>query len=288
MIAPETTALLASISFALFAVYGWLGLRFSTPLTATVVSLAARTVTLAAGVALAGGVPEYESAAMKIFVFLGLLQTVISLLTFLGLQKVGTSRSQPLRNSYPLWSALIAVVIMREAAAPTVLAGTILAVAGIIAISWKPDTTPHNYRVWHVLYSLLAGFLAGVAFPLRRYGLTMTNEPMFFSFVIAVVSLAGSIPYVFWTRTGQGVLWNRKGIFYFALSGFFEAMGAWLTLAALTGARVVIVSPIVATTPLFSLIISLIFLRGKEQVTGLTIAGTIAVVAGTIAIALGR
>jgi drug/metabolite transporter (DMT)-like permease len=43
-----------------------------------------------------------------------------------------------------------------------------------------------------------------------------------------------------------------------------------------------------ATTPLFSLIISLIFLRGKEQVTGLTIAGTIAVVAGTVAIALGR
>ena len=34
----EVTALLASISFALFAVYGWLGLSHSTPLTATVVS----------------------------------------------------------------------------------------------------------------------------------------------------------------------------------------------------------------------------------------------------------
>jgi uncharacterized membrane protein len=74
----------------------------------------------------------------------------------------------------------------------------------------------------------------------------------------------------------------------FAVSGFCEAVGALLTLVALTGARVVIVSPIVATTPLFSLLISLIFLRGKEQVTGMTITGTMAVVAGTIAIALGR
>jgi hypothetical protein len=44
-------ALLASISFALLAVYGWLGLRHSTPLTATIVSLAARTITLGAAVA---------------------------------------------------------------------------------------------------------------------------------------------------------------------------------------------------------------------------------------------
>jgi drug/metabolite transporter (DMT)-like permease len=45
----------------------------------------------------------------------------------------------------------------------------------------------------------------------------------------------------------------------------------------------VIVSPVVATTPLFSLVISLIFLRGKKSVTSRTILGTVAVVAGTIA-----
>jgi drug/metabolite transporter, DME family len=285
---PEIIAVLASICFALFAVYGWLGLRSSTPLTATVVSLAARTITLAAGVALGGGIPDYESDAMRIFVLLGVLQSAISLLTFLGLQKIGTSRSQALRNSYPLWSALIAIVVVGEHAGAAVLGGTLLVVAGVISISWKPESAPPSYRAWHVLYSLAAGFLAGVAFPLRRHGLTITNEPMFFSFVIAVVSLAGSIPYVLWTRPNQGLLWNRKGVTCFALSGFFEALGALLTLVALTKARVVIVSPIVATTPLFSLILSMIFFRGKEQISGLTVAGTIAVVAGTIAIALGR
>ena len=139
-----------------------------------------------------------------------------------------------------------------------------------------------------MLYSLAAGFLAGLAFPLRRYGLTISNEPIFFSFVIAVVSLLGAVPYIRWTQSDQGLVWNRKGVWYFFVSGFVKRSGALLTLVALTSARVVIVSPIVATTPLFSLVISLIFLRGKEQVTGMTIAGTTAVVAGTVAIALGK
>jgi len=286
--ASEITALLASISFALFAVYGWLGLRYSTPLTATIVSLAARTVTLGVAVLFTGGVPPYARMALAIFVFLGVLQSAISLLTFIGLQKVGTSRSQPLRNSYPLWSAAIAITFMNERAGLAVLGGTLLVVAGVVLISWKPDVSPANYRWWHVLYSLAAGFLAGVAFPLRRYGLTITNEPVFFSAVVAVVSLFGAMPYTFWARGNQRLVWHPRGVIHFFCSGFFEGLGALLTLMALAGGRVVIVSPIVATTPLFSLFIALIFLRGKEQVTGKTILGTTSVVAGTIAIALGK
>ena len=284
----EVTALLASICFALFAIYGWLGLRYSTPLTATVVSLAARTATLGIAVMLFGGVPGFAVTALLVFVVLGAMQTGISLLTFVGLQKIGTSRSQPLRNSYPLWSAVIAIALMGECAGAAVLLGTLLVVAGVVMISWKPETAPPSYRWWHVMYSVAAGFLAGVAFPLRRYGLTITNEPVFFSFVVAIVSLVGAIPYTLWTSGERKLIWQRRAVVDFFLSGFFEALGALLTLMALTTGRVVIVSPIVATTPLFSLIISMIFLRGKEKITSITILGTLADVVGTIAIALGR
>jgi DME family drug/metabolite transporter len=284
----EITALLASISFALFAVYGWLGLRHSTPLTATVISLAARTITLGIAVVLFGGVPDFAKRALVVFIILGLMQTVISLLTFMGLQKIGTSRSQPLRNSYPLWSTVIAIALMGERASAAVLLGTLLVVAGVVIISWKPEVAPPSYRWWHVVYSMVAGFLAGVAFPLRRYGLTITNEPVFFSFVVAIVSLLGAVPYTLWTGGERKLIWHRRAVIDFFLSGFFEALGALLTLIALTTGRVVIVSPIVATTPLFSLMISLIFLRGKERITTVTVLGTMAVVVGTIAITLGR
>jgi drug/metabolite transporter (DMT)-like permease len=233
-------------------------------------------------------VHDFALRALVVFIVLGLMQTGISLLTFIGLQKIGTSRSQPLRNSYPLWSAVIAIALMGERAGPAVLLGTLLVVAGVIMISWKPEAVPPSYRWWHVVYSTVAGLLAGVAFPLRRYGLTITNEPVFFSFVVAIVSLLGAIPYSMWTGGERKLIWHRRAVIDFFLSGFFEALGALLTLIALTTGRVVIVSPIVATTPLFSLVISLMFLRGKEKITAVTVLGTLAVVAGTIAITLGR
>ena len=284
----EITALLASISFALFAVYGWLGLRHSTALTATVVSLAARTITLGVAVVLFGGVPSFALKALVVFIVLGLMQTGISLLTFIGLQKIGTSRSQPLRNSYPVWSAVIAIALMGEHAGAAVLLGTLLVVAGVVMISWKPEAAPPSYRWWHVVYSAVAGLLAGMAFPLRRYGLTITNEPVFFSFVVAIVSLLGAVPYTLWLGGERKLIWHRRALIDFVLSGFFEALGALLTLMALTTGRVVIVSPIVATTPLFSLVLSLIFLRAREKITVVTVLGTMAVVAGTITITLGR
>ncbi|MBM2804562.1 MAG: EamA family transporter [Deltaproteobacteria bacterium] len=284
----EILALFASIAFALFAIYGWLGLHYSTPLTATVVSLAARTITLGVTVAFFGGIPVYVTQALLVFVLLGVLQSAISLLTFIGLQKIGTSRSQPLRNSYPLWSAAIAIALVGERAGVAVLFGTVMVVIGVILISWKPDAAPPSYRWWHVIFSGGAGLFAGIAFPLRRYGLTITNEPVFFSFVVAIVSLVGTLPYTLWTRGERALVWHARGVGHFILSGFFEALGALLTLMALTSGRVVIVAPIVATTPLFSLLISLIFFRAKETVTGLTILGTLAVVGGSIAIALAR
>jgi len=285
---PEALALLAAFSYALFTIYGWFGLQYSTPLAATIVSLLARTILLWAAVMLTGGIPVFARLALIVFVLLGILQSVTSLLTFVGLHRIGTSRSQPLRNTYPLWSALIAIVVMHEKASAMIIAGTLLIVAGVVLISWKPDVPPPGYRWWHIVYSLAAGVLAGVAFPLRRYGLTINDEPVFFAAVVAVVSLASALPYVRLSRDRRGSMWHPRGVLHFTLSGFFEGLGALLSLMALSSGRVVVISPIVATTPLWNLLIAIIFLRGREEINARTIAGTLAVVIGTIAIAIGR
>ena len=168
-----------------------------------------------------------------------------------------------------------------------ILVGTLLVVAGVVLISWKPDAPTPDYRGWHVLYSLAAGLLAGIAFPLRRYGLSINNEPVFFAAVVAVTSLLGAVPYLLVSGERRPV-WNARGVSYFTVSGFFEAMGALLSLVALVSGRVVVVAPIVATTPLWNLLITGIFLRGREDINTRTIAGTAAIVLGTIFVVIGR
>jgi len=285
---PEALALLAAVSYALFTLCGWFGLQHSTPLAATIISLLARTILLWTAVIFTGGIPVFARLALIVFVILGIQQSITSLLTFVGLHKIGTSRSQPLRNTYPLWSALIAIVIMHEKASAMIVAGTLLIVVGVVLISWKPDVPPPGYRWWHIAFSLAAGVLAGVAYPLRRYGLTITDEPVFFAAVVAVVSLAGAVPYLWLSRDNRSPIWHPKAIVHFSLSGLFEGLGALLSLMALSSGRVVIISPIVATTPLWNLLIAIIFLRGREEINARTIAGTVSVVLGTAAIALGR
>ena len=73
---------------------------------------------------------------------------------------------------------------------------------------------------------------------------------------------------------------------HFSAPGFFEGLGALLSLMALGVGTVLVVSPMVATTPLWNLMIAYLFLHEAEKLNARTALGTIAVVGGTIAITL--
>ncbi len=135
---PQIIALVSAISYSAVAISARLGLQHSTPLTATFVALCVRTVTLWTVVFVTGGIPEVATISIVLFVLLGILQTATSLLTFTGLAKIGASRSVPLRSSYPLWSAIIAILLLGEEASVTILAGTLLVVAGVVLVTWQP------------------------------------------------------------------------------------------------------------------------------------------------------
>lgn len=83
-------------------------------------------------------------------------------------------------------------------------------------------------------------------------------------------------------------VWNPQAIRPFLLAGIFETLGILLVMLALSVGQVVVVSPIVATSPLWILLGTWFFLQGIERLTLKTIIGAIGVVGGTIAITLVR
>lgn len=286
--APQILALFSAFSFASFTICARLGLNYSTPITATFISLSVRTVALWSAVFLTGGIPTVEPIAVVLVVVLGIIQTATSLLTFTGLYRIGASRSEPLRNSSPLWSTIIAIAILHEQAGFAILLGTILVVVGVTLISWCPAITTSAYRWWDVFFPLAAAFLAGIAFPVRRYALTISNEPLFFAAVIAVVSFLCFTVFLLMPTTRGPLHCSRSVLALLVAAGCFEALGALLAMMALSVGRVVVVAPIVATTPLWTLLMILVLLRGQEQVSRRTVLATACVVSGTIAISLGR
>lgn len=81
-------AVLAAVSYALFTVCGWFGR--SMPAHGWLRQFrASRTIMLwLTTVIFTGGIPQFAPNALWVFVGLGILQSAISLLTFVGLRKL--------------------------------------------------------------------------------------------------------------------------------------------------------------------------------------------------------
>lgn len=286
--APQWIALISAFAYSSVAIAARLGLNYSTPLIATWIALGVRTFALWTAVFIRGGIPDVEPFAVLLFVGLGVMQTATSYLTFTGVSKIGAARSQPLRSSYPLWSAAIAIIVLHEEAGAAVLLGTFLVVAGVVLISWQTESKNPDYNSWwHALFPLGASLLAGIAFPVRRYALGISNEPLFFAALLALVSLLCLLISSPLRKKQQATLDHKKGIGWLVIAGGFEALAALLSLVAVSVGKVVVVAPIVATSPLWTLGMSALFLRGLETISVRTILGTLSVVAGTVAVILG-
>ena len=125
--------------------------------------------------------------------------------------------------------------------------------------------------------------------PIRRYALSLSNEPLFFSAVMGSASSIGFLIYLALSpSTERRLVWNRKSIWLFLLTGVFETLSILFIVTALSLGSVVVVVPIAATYPVWATLGTLLFLRGLERINVLTILGTLSVVTGTISIHLGH
>jgi drug/metabolite transporter (DMT)-like permease len=74
----------------------------------------------------------------------------------------------------------------------------------------------------------------------------------------------------------------KRGVWLFALTGVFSAVGFACVTLALEKGTVVTVAPITSTNPLFTLVLAAIFLRDVEHVTPQILLGAVLVVAGVV------
>ena len=104
--------------------------------------------------------------------------------------------------------------------------------------------------------------------------------------------LVGTFLALLWGTVGFSLLSARgltkrpkyfwRGARFFALGGIFSAIGVSLLFQALSRGEIVVVAPVVATNPLFTMLLAALLLRGVEQITRRVVTGTLLVVIGVI------
>ena len=283
--------LLASITAVCYAaalVSSRLGLKYSTPDTVTLVSILVQNTTLWAAVYLTGGIPKVSSIAVGIFCIVGVFQMGVRVLAYTGVLKIGASRSGSLQSIGPLISSTIAITILGESVTALIIAGTLLVVGGVVLVSWRAEREVPGFRWVYLLLPVGAACLTGMNHPLRRYAFSLSDEPLFFSAFMGLVSLAGFLVYRSALPHRQRLDWNRSALWPFLSTGIFETLSIVLIMTSLSVGPVVVVAPIAATYPVWALIGAKIFLRDVERISLKTVMGILSVVAGTAAIHLGR
>jgi drug/metabolite transporter, DME family len=284
----QLLALITSVLYASALVSARAGLRYSTPTTVTLFSILMQNLLLWSAVFASGGVHAVPLAGVLLFTVVGIFQLGVRLLAYTGVEKIGASRSSALQSISPLVSATIAVMVLGEEPSVLIVLGTVLVVAGIVLVSWKPEQQLAAFRRWHLLLPLGAAFLTGMNHPIRRYVLTMANEPLFFSALMGTVSLVGFLIYLAASPRSQKLVWARKAFWPFVGTGLFETLSILLIITAISMGRVVVVAPIAASYPIWALIEARIFLRQMEPINLKTVLGIFSVVAGNVAIHLGK
>jgi drug/metabolite transporter (DMT)-like permease len=285
---PQFLALVTAISYAGALVASRRGLQYSTPDMVTWVSILVQNVTLWAAVFATGGIPPVSWLAVCIFCVVGTFQMGVRLLAYTGVLKIGASRSSSLQSISPLIAATIAITILGEPASTLIIAGTLLVVVGIVLVSWKAERELPSFRWWHLLLPVGAACLTGINHPLRRYAFGISDEPLFFSAFMGLVSFCGFLIYRAISPQKQRMEWSPGARWPFLCTGIFETLSIVLIMTSLSLGRVVVVAPIAATYPVWALVGAKLFLRNVEKITLKTVMGILSVVGGTVAIHLGR
>jgi drug/metabolite transporter, DME family len=283
---PQLFAWLTAFSFAVANVTVRHGMRYSTPLTATFVSLVIHTIVLWTAVFITGGIPHVAWLGAAAILLTAIVQPAMRFFQYKGMEKIGTSRAITLRNSYPVLSVLIGIVFLGEQITLLGAVGTALIMAGIVLSSWKLDEQFKDFRWMWVVYPLITASITAVVHPLRRYALLQSNEPLFFAALVGPISLLSFAVYYNTPANREKLVWDRRALWPFIISGLGETLAVLFMLNAFAHGSVVTVSPITATSPVWTALLGGIFLRQLERLTRASIIGTISVVAGVIAISL--
>ncbi len=285
------TAILLAIAAATFLGGGLVltqfGLRHIHPLSGAAVSIPTFTLCflLASPILLRGETIVW--GAVPIFAAVGLVfPALLTLLTFAGNRALGPAVTASLGNISPLFSVLLAVVLLGEPLRLWQFVGLMLIVAGILVITVTRTQDMRNWRTWALLLPLGAAVLRGVIPPVIKVGLEIWPSPI----------AAGLTGYIFSTLTVLMVERARNGRFivqgpvqgrlWFALTGICNGVGTLLFYAALGAGPVSVVTPLVAAYPMITVGLNMLVFGGTRA--GLRLAGGAALtVTGVVLILIG-
>jgi len=231
-----------------------------------------------------------KSKAFLLFILAGIFSpALVRWLYFISLDRIGPSVSSSLLSTGPAFTAILAIIFLKEELTVFISLGIVLIISGIIILERNINTSAKLVvrKKQDLIFPLLAAILLGLAIVFRKMGLNILNAPIFGATVGFVTSLVFySILCLISKSMRASISLSRNDILYLSGAGVFLTAG-WLALFyALSLGDVIIVTPLASLYPVMVVGLSYLFIKDTEKISIKTFSGVIVVLIGVLLITL--
>lgn len=278
----EGLSLITSISNAVGALLISKGMRGSNATSANLISTTVQTVALL--VPLMFSIPELNWQALALFALSGALALGIArLLYFVAMEQIGVAVSSAIIGSNPLISTLLAIVFLSEAVDAATIVGAVLVVGGVFLLSGAGESSVKSRSLF---IPFLSAFTYSLANVIRKGGLNVQSEPLLGAVAGAVAGVLCFSTYLVVAGKLGEIKATKRSLGYFIACGLVSAVGWFTLMMAMQAGTVAAVTTIVFSYPLFSLVLSWLFLKGEEKINRRIAAGIVVIVAGVVIVSV--
>lgn len=239
---------------------------------------------------------HFSWSATVWFAIGGIFSTIIGRLAYLhSIKTIHPSRASALKNCTPVFTVLFGLFILKEDFSFLSIIGLsflfiVILMQGILAFKQAQRTSSKRDRSLWSGYGMgvLSAIIFGLGQGVRKQGLLISNDPIYGVLVGSIIAFTFVLLYeVSKGRIKTTIIENYRILnLHFILASIFLSLGPVFFFLGTSLMQVSFVSVIAAVEPIFTILLSVLFLKGREKITPSVWGGAILILVGILLISL--
>ncbi|WP_202318921.1 DMT family transporter [Archaeoglobus neptunius] len=268
----EILVLLVPLLFSIHQIFVRLGSGETDTMSGVYISLLASTLIFLPSLL----TPTFDPQFLLFMILAGVLHFFIARMCFYhAIARIGANLSAPLSATRVFFAAFLGT-FLGETLTPRIALMSFLIFSGIVLLSRPRGKADYV----GIALGVLTGFFTALSSFLVKFGYKVEYNPLFGIFVgFAVSTLLMSL------LVGKNL--SKHGLRWYIAAGITVGFGHLVRYTVLVDLPVTVVEPITSAYPLFTVLLTFIFLREKEVFTIPSIVGTLLILTGIYSYYLG-
>jgi drug/metabolite transporter (DMT)-like permease len=231
---------------------------------------------------------DFEAANFEGFMLFAmggvLTPGLVRLLYYNGLKKLGTPVNSSIFSVYPLYTSLLAVLLLNEILSLENWVGILCIVLGVVFVemSSREINSGDKSARKNLIFPILGGLTLGISSIIRKYALDVYNAPVL---GVAVAYTFSFLPYLLilmLSASTRKELSLKRDFRFFWIAGIGQALSWIFSFYSLSYEEVSIITPLLSVEPLFVAFFAYLYLREVERVSPKLVASIILTVFGVV------